>query len=82
MATWGTEGRSYEDILEPLGLHTSGGGTNPESGKLTYIIYKNIDDKIFCELDIDKIKDVYNYFPEYQRKDKIKKIKKRIKNNK
>lgn len=76
MAYWGLEGgRSQENILSPLGLHTSGGRT--KNDKLTYMIYDN-NNKFFCELEIDKIKDIYNYFPEYIRKDKIKKIKERI----
>ena len=73
---WGSERDSYEDILKPLGLRTSGGSSNPKNGKLTYRIYG--DNGFFCELDYDKIKDIYNYFPEFQRKDKIKKIKARI----
>ena len=78
---WGVEGSKGEQvkILNPLGLRTSGGSSNPENGKLTYRIYNIDNGKFFCELDYDKIMDIYNYFPEYQRKDKIKKIKKRIK---
>lgn len=80
MAIWGVDGGdSYEEILKPLGLRTSGGSSNPKNGKLTYRIYNIDNGKFFCELDMDKIKDIYNYFPEYQRKDKIKKIRKIIK---
>jgi hypothetical protein len=76
---WCVSCRMEEKILEPLGLCTSGGGANRINGKQTYWIYE-IDNQsiLFCEVDIDRINDVYKYIPWYNIKEKILKIKERI----
>lgn len=75
---WGVDGgNTQEEILKPLGLYSNGGSSR--NGKMTYFIYKISDGKFFYEIECDKIKDIYKLFKEFQRKDKILKIKNRIK---
>lgn len=75
---WGTtEGNCQEELLSPLGLYSSGGGSL--NGKLSYIIYsKNMKNNFKYEIEFDRlkkdIKKVQQAYQKYLRKEKIKKI--------
>ena len=75
---WGTtEGNCQEELLSPLGLYSSGGGSL--NGKLSYIIYsKSEKDNFKYEIECDRLKKdinkVQQAYKKYLRKEKIKKI--------
>jgi len=73
---WGTtggNGKCQEEILEPLGLISYGGGDNTETGEMTYRIFSEEND-FTCELDWSKITDIHEIYNIYLRKHKIENV--------
>jgi len=78
---WGTtggNGKCLEEVLEPLGLISYGGGTNPTNGKPTYEIFSK-DNDFTCMLDWGNITKIYDIYNTYLRKKKLNTIKNNIK---
>lgn len=73
---WGTTGgnsKCCEEILEPLGLVSYGGGTDIETGDMTYRIFSEEND-FTCELIWQEINEVEKIYKTYLRKRKLKNV--------
>ena len=73
---WGVyEGECIPEILNPLGLVSYGGGTNPKNGKMTYRVCSiNKTDGFEYVIDTDKIDEIGRIYQNYLRIKKLKAI--------
>ena len=76
---WGVDGSGTveDEILEPLGLISYGGGSNPKSGRMTYVVYSKSDNDFRYEIDDNKLHEIGKIYKSYLRKHKLEKINER-----